>query len=95
MKLAVTCYCLFEGKKNRTKAPKIQRLVTRIVLQRKRHRIALKKRRNAKKREEASEYAKLIAQRLKEAKEKKLERKRSHSKSHDSRTESQSSTGKK
>ncbi|KAJ8960629.1 hypothetical protein NQ318_013921 [Aromia moschata] len=34
-----------EGKKQRFKAPKIQRLVTPMVLQRKRHRLALKKRR--------------------------------------------------
>merc|ERR1711925_55969 len=34
-----------EGKKPQTKAPKIQRLVTPLVVQRKRHRIALKRRR--------------------------------------------------
>jgi len=34
-----------EGKKDYTKAPKIQRLVTPQRLQRKRHRIALKRRR--------------------------------------------------
>ena len=69
------------GKKERTKAPKIQRLVTPLTLQRKRHKIALKKRRAAKKRDEAAEYAKLLAQRLKEAKERKLERRRSASQS--------------
>merc|ERR1711976_907993 len=81
-----------EGKKAQSKAPKIQRLVTPLVLQRKRHRIALKKKRAAKKRDDAAEYAKLLAQRLKEAKERKLERRRSasHSKSRDSRTESTS-----
>ena len=63
-------------KKPRTKAPKIQRLVTPLVLQRKRHRLALKKRRAAKKRDDAAEYAKLLAQRMKEAKERKLERRR-------------------
>ena len=54
-----------EGKKPRTKAPKIQR-----VLQHKRWRIALKKQRTKKNKEEAAEYAKLLAKRMKEAKEK-------------------------
>ena len=40
-----------EGKKPRSKAPKIQRLVTPIVLQRKRHRLALKKRASVKAKE--------------------------------------------
>jgi len=86
-----------EGKKPQTKAPKIQRLVTPLVLQRKRHRLALKRRRATKKREEAAEYQKLLAQRLKEAKERKLERRRtaSHSKSSITRTDSTSSAGKK
>lgn len=88
---------LKEGKKQQTKAPKIQRLVTPLVLQRKRHRLALKRRRATKKREEAAEYQKLLAQRLKEAKERKLERRRtaSHSKSSVTRTDSTSSAGKK
>ena len=67
------------GKRARSKAPKIQRLVTPVVLQRKRARIARKKRRAEKKREDAAEYAKLLAMRLKEAKERKLERRRSSS----------------
>ncbi|XP_046553792.1 40S ribosomal protein S6-like [Haliotis rubra] len=75
-----------EGKKAKTKAPKIQRLVTPLVLQHKRHRMALKKRRNAKKREDAAEYAKLLAQRMKEAKE----RKRRRSSNSKSRSESKS-----
>jgi len=85
------------GKKASTKAPKIQRLVTPLVLQRKRHRLAQKRRRATKKREEAAEYQKLLAQRLKEAKERKLERRRtaSHSKSSMTRTDSTSSAGKK
>merc|ERR1712018_269688 len=76
-----------------TKAPKIQRLVTPLVLQRKRHRLALKKKRAAKKRDDAADYAKLLAQRMKEAKERKMERRRSasHSKSRDSMRESTSS----
>jgi len=83
------------GKKATTKAPKIQRLVTPLVLQRKRHRLAQKRRRATKKREEAAEYQKLLAQRLKEAKERKLERRRtaSHSKSSVTRTDSVSSAG--
>jgi len=56
-----------KGKK--TKAPKIQRLVTPVVLQRKRHRVALKKQRSEKNKSEAADYAKLLAQRNKEARE--------------------------
>ena len=59
-----------EGKKPRTKAPKIQCLVTPRVLQHKRRRIALKRQRTKKNKEEAAEYAKLLAKRMKEAKEK-------------------------
>merc|ERR1712130_559764 len=70
-----------EGKKAKSEAPKIQRLVTPVVLQRKRFRLALKKKRVAKKRDEAAEYTKLLAQRMKEAKERKAERKRSNSRS--------------
>ncbi|KAK2488905.1 hypothetical protein MC885_021885 [Smutsia gigantea] len=62
-----------EGKKPRTKAPKIQRLVTPRVLQHKWRRIALKKQRTKKNKEEAAEYAKLLAKRMKEAKEKRQE----------------------
>jgi len=69
-----------EGKKQRFKAPKIQRLITPVMLQRKRHRIALKRRRAEKAKGEAADYAKLLAQRQKEAKEKKqLEAKRRRS----------------
>jgi small subunit ribosomal protein S6e len=76
-------------KKAKSKAPKIQRLITPLVLQRKRHRMALKKQRNQRRREDAAEYAKLLAQRMKEAKDRKMERRRSsHSKS--SRSESTS-----
>ncbi|XP_059785195.1 small ribosomal subunit protein eS6-like [Balaenoptera ricei] len=50
-----------EGKKPRTKAPKIQRLVTPCVLQHKHRCIALKKQRTKKNKEEATEYAKLLA----------------------------------
>jgi len=66
-----------EGKKVRTKAPKIQRLVTPMVLQRKRRRLAFKKRRAVKAREDAAEYAKLLAQRAKEKLAEKIARRRS------------------
>merc|ERR1712193_259963 len=69
-----------EGKKAQFKAPKIQRLVTPIMLQRKRHRLALKRKRAEKNRQAAAEYAKILAQRQKEAKEaRELRRKRSAS----------------
>lgn len=70
---------LKEGKKQRYKAPKIQRLVTPLVVQRKRHRLALKKKRCVKRKEEADNYAKLLAQRKKESKAKKEEAKRRRS----------------
>ncbi|KAI9561959.1 ribosomal protein-like protein S6 [Daphnia sinensis] len=57
-----------EGKKQRFRSPKIQRLVTPVVLQRKRHRMALKKKRVVNRREQAAEYARLLALRTKEAK---------------------------
>ncbi|CAD7688646.1 unnamed protein product [Nyctereutes procyonoides] len=59
-----------EGKKPRTKAPKIQRLVTPRVLRHKCQHIALKKQRTKKNKEEAAVYAKLLAKRMKEVKEK-------------------------
>lgn len=58
-------YLSLAGKKPRTKAPRIQRLVTPRVLQHKRRRIALKRQRTQKNKEEASEYAKLLAKRMK------------------------------
>merc|ERR1719420_1586799 len=69
-----------EGKKAQFKAPKVQRLVTPIMLQRKRHRLALKRKRAEKNRQAAAEYAKILAQRQKEAKEaREMRRKRSAS----------------
>merc|ERR1719318_105960 len=59
-----------EPKKPKTKAPKIQRLVTPQRLQRKRHITAQKRHRATKAKEEAVIYAKLLAKRHKEAKEK-------------------------
>merc|ERR1711922_58012 len=71
---------LKEGKKQKFKAPKIQRLVTPVVLQRKRHKAALIRRRSEKNRLAAAEYSKILAQQQKEAKEaKELKRKRSAS----------------
>jgi len=50
----------------KTKAPKIQRLVTPLTLQRKRRRIALKKKALKKAKAQAAAYAKLLIQRKKE-----------------------------
>jgi len=66
-----------EGKKEKkakTKSAKIQRLVTPEVLQRKRHRLSLKKKRSAKSKEEAASFAKLISSRLQEQHDKREER---------------------
>ncbi|KAF9166224.1 40S ribosomal protein S6 [Actinomortierella ambigua] len=72
-------------KKPYTKAPKIQRLVTPVVLQRKRHRLALKKQRAEKAKESEAEYKAIIAKRVKEAAEKRQEiRKRRASSVHKS-----------
>merc|ERR1712034_267331 len=49
-----------EGKKQKYKAPKVQRLVTPAVLQRKRHKVALKRRRSEKNRLAAAEYSKIL-----------------------------------
>jgi len=65
-------FASFAGKKV-SKAPKIQRLVTPLTLQRKRARIADKKKRIAKKKSEAAEYQKLLAQRLKEQRDRRSE----------------------
>uniref|UniRef100_A0A8C2QJK5 40S ribosomal protein S6 n=1 Tax=Cricetulus griseus TaxID=10029 RepID=A0A8C2QJK5_CRIGR len=62
-----------ECKKPRTKAPKIQGLVTPCVLQHKWRSIAQKKQRTKNNKEDAAEYAKLLAKRMKEAKEKRQE----------------------
>eukprot|EP00029_Vermamoeba_vermiformis_P001557 TRINITY_DN1174_c0_g1_i1.p2 TRINITY_DN1174_c0_g1~~TRINITY_DN1174_c0_g1_i1.p2 ORF type:complete len:277 (-),score=103.87 TRINITY_DN1174_c0_g1_i1:65-895(-) len=55
-----------EGKPKRTKAPKIQRLVTPERVQRKRRRLTMKKLRYEKNQKEAAEYNKLVAQLRKE-----------------------------
>lgn len=59
-----------EGKKPSFKAPKIQRLVTPLTLQRKRHLRAVKVQRIEKSRQAAQEYSELVALRQKERKEK-------------------------
>ena len=59
-----------EGKKHRTKLPKTQCLVIPCVLQHKHWPIALENQCTKKNKEEAAEYAKLLAKRMKEAKEK-------------------------
>ena len=63
-----------EDKKPSSKAPKIQRLVTPISLQRKRHRMSVKKARQMKCKTEAADYQKLCAQRQKESREKRQEK---------------------
>merc|ERR1719152_1124795 len=64
-----------EGKdKPNTKAPKIPRLVTPTVLQRKRHRLAVKRARQTKAKTDAAEYQKLLALRQKESREKRAEK---------------------
>jgi len=63
-----------DGKKyTPSKAPKIQRLVTPVVRQRKRALKALKKTRGEKSQVEKAEYEKLLAIRMKEAKDKRKE----------------------
>eukprot|EP00047_Mylnosiga_fluctuans_P001312 m.219735 g.219735 ORF g.219735 m.219735 type:complete len:244 (+) comp10233_c0_seq1:109-840(+) len=58
-----------EGKKPYSKAPRIQRLVTPQTLQRKRHRVALKKQRAQKQKTLAANYAKLLAKHQQERRE--------------------------
>lgn len=80
-----------EGKKPKMKAPKIQRLITPITLQRKRHRLALKKKRVLKTKEQADTYAKLLAQRNKESKlRRKLEKRKRSASLRDSKSSTQS-----
>lgn len=80
-----------EGKKQRFTAPKVQRLITPVVLQRKRHRLAIKKKRQTQAKEQQAEYAKLLAQRKKESKARREEAKRRRSASMRESRNSQSS----
>jgi len=66
-----------EGKKPYTKAPKIQRLVTPVVLQRKRHRLALKRERALKEKRLAAEYHKMLTQRRAEKRQSLISKKKS------------------
>eukprot|EP00298_Acanthocystis_sp_HF-20_P010506 c18889_g1_i1.p1 GENE.c18889_g1_i1~~c18889_g1_i1.p1 ORF type:complete len:243 (+),score=51.49 c18889_g1_i1:67-795(+) len=52
-----------EGKKARTRAPKIQRLITPVVLQRRKKLQSIKRTRAKRTKEQAAAYAKLISQR--------------------------------
>lgn len=70
-----------DGKKDTIKSPKIQRLVTPIVLQHKRRRLALKKRRTAASQAAKAEYTKLVTQLRKERRQAALSKKRSSKKS--------------
>jgi len=67
-----------ENAKPYTKAPKIQRLVTPVRLQRRRHLRSLKRRRLERQKEQKSEYDALIAKRLAEKKAKAAAIKASH-----------------
>merc|ERR1712129_306649 len=62
-----------EGKKGSSKAPKIQRLVTPQLLH-KRDTLRFKKIRQAKSKVEAADYQKLLSQRQKEVRDKKMEK---------------------
>ncbi len=66
---------VFEDKKGKkhSRAPKIQRLVTPLTLQRKRARASLKKQRIEKSKKDAAEYHKLLALRMKERRERRSE----------------------
>merc|ERR1711908_132100 len=75
-----------KGGKEYNKAPKIQRLVTPRQLQRKRVRVALKRGRAEKNKKEQASYLALVAQRAKEAKDRRAEilakRRSSHGSTH-------------
>jgi small subunit ribosomal protein S6e len=60
-----------EGGLSKWKAPKIQRLVTPVTIQRKRHRLAIKQAKAANAKQAAADYAQLVALRIHESKEKK------------------------
>ena len=66
-----------EGGKTKSKAPKIQRLITPLVLHRKRARLAHKIAKQEASKQAAAEYAALLAVRKQEMKEKRLTKRRS------------------
>merc|ERR1712054_141614 len=75
-----------KGGKTYSKAPKIQRLVPPRQLSRQRHRVALKRGRAEKNKKEQAAYMALVAQRAKEAKERRhellMKRRSSHGSNH-------------
>merc|ERR1712167_486113 len=71
-----------KGGKEYQKAPKIQRLVTPVQLQRRRHRVALKRQRAEKNKTEKAAYQALVAQRLREGQELLQKRRSSHGSTH-------------
>lgn len=77
---------MYLGKKEKFRAPKVQRLITPMRLQRKRRLAGLKKKRSEKQKLQSTEYAKLLSQYVKE----KRERKRSESRRKSSTRESTS-----
>jgi small subunit ribosomal protein S6e len=85
-KFVVRRKCTTKSGKEYSKAPKIQRLVTKQALQRRRHRIALKRSRAEKNKTEQAAYHALVAQRSKEAKERRnellMKRRSSHGSTH-------------
>uniref|UniRef100_A0A2P2HYQ9 40S ribosomal protein S6 n=1 Tax=Hirondellea gigas TaxID=1518452 RepID=A0A2P2HYQ9_9CRUS len=80
-----------EGRKVKFACPKIQRLVTPVVLQRKRHRLALKQQRRTSSKTQKEEYEKMLALRYKELKERKADSKRRKSSKSSTRKHSTSS----
>merc|ERR1711865_4896 len=78
--------CTTKTGKEYQKAPKIQRLITPRALQRTRHRVALKRGRAEKNKKEQAAYFALVAQRSKEAKERRhellMKRRSSHGSTH-------------
>merc|ERR1712224_1954 len=85
-KFVVRRTCTTKSGKEYTKAPRIQRLITPQQLHRKRHRVALKRGRAEKNKKEQSAYLALVAQRAKEAKERRhellMKRRSSHGSTH-------------
>lgn len=75
-----------KGGKEYKKAPKIQRLVTPLQIHRKKYREGLKSKRAEKNKKEQAAYLALVAQRAKEAKEKRhellMKRRSSHGSTH-------------
>jgi small subunit ribosomal protein S6e len=65
-----------DGKPDRFKSPKIQRLITPVMKARKKQRLALKRQRYEKATAEAAEYQKILAQRRQSARAALLSKKR-------------------